>query len=49
MTVGMYVVLYFHRICKRWIHGEEDTDEEESFFGTTNNGRTKEKRGYERK
>ena len=46
----LYVVfIYFHRICKCWIHGKEDTDEKEPFFGTTEDGGTKEKRGYERK
>ena len=47
--VCMYVMFYFHRICKCWIHGKEDTDEKESLFGTTKDGRTKEKWGYERK
>ena len=47
--VCINVMFYFHRICKCWIHGKEDTDEKEPFFGTTEDGGTKEKRGYERK
>ena len=41
--VCINVMFYFHRICKCWIHGKEDTNEKEPFFGTTKDGGTKEK------